>query len=127
MTGPEIVFVYNADGTISGKAKDLVHRIVRPSTYDCQLCAVTFGFAGMKLKWRDFIASLDATVSFLHRDELGDDHSSIFGQALPGAWQRRDGTPWEVLVDSLTMRSCDSLDELIELMQVRLSSGSSPG
>ena len=126
MPGPEIVFVYNADGTISGKAKDFVHKIVRPSTYDCQLCAVTFGFAGMKSKWRQFIATLDATVSFLHRDELGDDHSSIVGQALPGTWQRTDSGPWNVLVDSSTMRSCDSLDELIELMQARLSSGSAP-
>ncbi len=123
MPGPEIVFVYNADGTSSGTAKDFVHKIVRPSTYDCQLCAVTFGFAGMKSKWREFIATLDATVSFLHRDELGDDHLSVVGQALPGAWQRRDGTSWEVLIDSPTMRSCDSLDELIELMRARLSSG----
>ena len=123
MHGPEIVFVYNADGTISGKAKDFVHKIVRPSTYDCQLCAVTFGFAGMKSKWRDFIASIDATVSFVHRDELGDDHSSIVGQALPGAWQRTDDGPWQVLVDSPTLRSCDSLDELIEIMRLRLSLG----
>ena len=123
MPGPEIVFVYNADGTISGKAKDFVHKIVRPSTYDCQLCAVTFGFAGMKSKWRDFIASIDATVSFVHRDELGDDHSSIVGQALPGAWQRTDDGPWQVLVDSPTIRSCDSLDELIEIMRLRLSLG----
>ena len=123
MPGPEIVFVYNADGTISGKAKDFVHKIVRPSTYDCQLCAVTFGFAGMKSKWRDFIASLDATVSFVHRDELGDDLSSIVGQALPGAWQRTDDGPWQVFVDSPTLRSCDSLDELIEIMRLRLSLG----
>ena len=126
MPGTEIIFVYNADGTISRKAKDFVHRIVRPSTYDCQLCAVTFGFSGMKSKWREFIASLDATVSFLHRDELSGDHSSIVGQALPGAWQRTDGGSWNVLVDSPTMRSCDSLDELIELMRTRLSSGAAP-
>ena len=122
MPGREIVFVYNADGTISGKAKDFVHKIVRPSTYDCQLCAVTYGFVGMKAQWRDFLASLDATVSFLHRDELADEHSSIVGQALPGAWHRLDDASWEVLVDSPTMRSCDSLDELIEAMRVRLTS-----
>ena len=122
MRGPEIVFVYNADGTISGRAKDYVHKIVRPSTYDCQLCAVTFGFAGMKAKWRDFIASLDATVSFMHRDELRNDHAGIVGHALPGAWQRTDGRAWQVLIDSPTMRSCDSLDELIEIMRIRLTS-----
>ena len=122
MPGREIVFVYNADGTISGKAKDFVHKIVRPSTYDCQLCAVTYGFVGMKAQWRDFIASLDATVSFLHRDELADDHSTIVGQPLPAAWHRRDDSSWEVLVDSPTMRSCDSLDELIEVMRIRLTS-----
>ena len=126
MSGPEIVFVYNADGPIAGKAKDFVHKIVRPSTYDCRLCAVTYGFTGMKSKWRHFIASLDAAVSFLHRDELGGEHSSIVGQALPGAWQRTDGGSWNVLVDSPTMRSCDSLDELIELMRARLSSGAAP-
>ena len=127
MAGLEIVFVYNADGTISGKAKDLVHKIVRPSTYDCRLCAVTYGFVGMKSKWRYFIASLDATVSFLHRDELDREHSSIAGQALPGVWLRTGGGAWRVLVDSSTMRSCDSLDQLIEIMQFRLPPGAASG
>lgn len=127
MPGPEIVFVYNADGTISGKAKDLVHKIVRPSTYDCRLCAVTYGFAGMKSKWRAFIASLDATVSFLHRDELDCEHSSIAGQALPGVWRRTRGDAWRVLVDSPTMRSCNSLDELIEIIRIRISASAASG
>ena len=126
MPGPEIVFVYNADATITGKAKDFVHKIVRPSTYDCQLCAVTFGFAGMKSRWRDFIASLDASVSFLHRDELFGEYAGIVGQALPGAWQRTDGGAWQVLVDSPTMRSCDALDELIDVMRAHLSSAAPP-
>jgi hypothetical protein len=116
----EIVFVYNADGTPAGKVKDFVHKIVRPSTYQCQLCAVTYGFATMKSEWRSFVDSIDAEVSFLHRDDLGVDHVGIVGAALPGAWRRRDGGPWEVVLDAPTLRSCDTLNDLIGLLRDRL-------
>jgi len=37
------IFVYNADsGPING-LKDYFHKIIKPETYECNLCAVTFG------------------------------------------------------------------------------------
>jgi hypothetical protein len=122
----EIVFVYNADGSVAGKVKDFLHKIVRPSTYDCQLCAVTYGFAGMKSEWRNFVASVDASVAFLHRDELGLDHLGIIGSPFPGAWRRFDGEPWEVLLDAPTLRACERLDDLIGVLQVRLGTAAGP-
>ncbi len=120
MTQREIVFVYNADGTWTGKVKDAVHKIVRPSTYACQLCAVTYGFAGMKRQWRDFVTSLDATVSFLHRDELTDDHASIAGELLPAVWHRNDAGSWQPLITATEMRDFATLHELIDAMSVTL-------
>lgn len=116
----EIVFVYNADGSVAGKVKDFLHKIVRPSTYDCQLCAVTYGFVGMKSEWRNFLASVDASVVFLHRDELGLDHIGIIESPLPGAWRRIDGEPWDVLIDAPTLRACGTLDDLIGVLRDRL-------
>jgi len=65
-----IIFVYNADsGPING-LKDYFHKIIKPETYRCNLCAVTFGNFGMKNSWRKFINSLKNDVKFLHRDEF---------------------------------------------------------
>jgi hypothetical protein len=119
----EIVFVYNADGTIAGKVKDVLHKIIRPDTYPCKLCEITYGIAGMKREWREFVASLGRrgiTVEFLHRDELRSEHASLAGSELPAAWHRAPGDDaWTTTIDAATMRACDSLHDLIGLVRAQ--------
>jgi len=46
-----IIFVYNADsGPING-LKDYFYKIIKPETYECNLCAVTFGNFLVKSIW----------------------------------------------------------------------------
>ena len=61
-----IVFVYNADSGIINSVKDYFQKIVNPSTYSCNLCALTFNNTGMKKEWKGFIEDVDAKVEFLH-------------------------------------------------------------
>lgn len=66
-----LVFVYNADSGVFSELKDYVHKAVSPSTYDCPLCALTYGSTGgMKKEWNTFLKELDFRVEFLHRDEM---------------------------------------------------------
>jgi hypothetical protein len=114
-----VVFIYNADGTIAGKVKDFLHKVLRPETYPCQLCAVTYGYASMKKEWHTFVEGLDADVEFLHRDELRAEHSELIDAELPAAWQRVDGR-WSTLVDVSTMNACADLEQLIGAVRANL-------
>ena len=121
MSQPQVLFVYNADGTIAGKVKDFLHKVLRPDTYPCQLCAITYGYLGMRVEWREFVATLDADVEFLHRDELRAEHAVVACGEMPAAWQSIEGA-WRPLVDAPTMNSCSDLDSLIAVARRNLLS-----
>ena len=117
MSGPPLIFVYNADSGVLNGLKDLWIKTVTPEQYDCQLCAVTYGFGGMKREWRGFVHGLGRGVKFLHRDELAQQFGLI-GVELPAAWVQDGGElkPW---ISAGEMRSCRNLDELMALVTSR--------
>lgn len=47
-----------------------MRKVVSPSTYPCRLCALTYGLATMRPRWRSFVEGLGVLVEFLHRDEF---------------------------------------------------------
>ncbi|MBT8439409.1 MAG: GTPase [Gammaproteobacteria bacterium] len=65
-----LLFVYNADSGKLNALLDSAHKIVSPSTYNCQLCQLTYGLMNEKQAWKDFREQLDEEVLFLHRDEF---------------------------------------------------------
>jgi hypothetical protein len=65
-----LVIVYNAQAGLLAGAMDSVHKIVSPSTYPCQLCAVTYGLAAMKRDWRAFLDGLGMETVFHHRPDF---------------------------------------------------------
>ncbi|PTA69707.1 hypothetical protein [Deinococcus arcticus] len=117
MSRPHLVFVYNADGGVLSGLKDLWHKTVSPHTYDCQLCAVTYGPLGMRREWRTFVQGLGAEVTFLHRDELRARHG-LTGVPLPAAFVEQGGglRPWLGAED---LRAAHTLDDLMALVQAR--------
>ena len=66
----QLIFVYNADSGWFNSLTDAVHKMVSPSTYQCSLCALTYGNVSMKKEWREFIESLPFDVLFLYKDEF---------------------------------------------------------
>ncbi len=38
-----LIFVYNANSDLFSTVTDFAHKILSPSTYQCQLCALTYG------------------------------------------------------------------------------------
>ena len=66
----ELIFVYNADSGILSLLKDAAHKLLRPETYPCSLCALTYGAVSEKRKWRAFRKTDDRNMRFLHKDEF---------------------------------------------------------
>lgn len=65
----KLQFVYNAKTGLFNKLTDFAHKAISPETYNCNLCALTYGTFTMKQEWADYVKSLPVEVEFIYKDE----------------------------------------------------------
>ncbi len=115
-----LVLVYNANAGLLAGVMDSVHKIVSPSTYECQLCAVTYGLTSMKRDWRAFLDELGMELLFHHRP----DFRAAFPQAadwpLPLVAVEQGGQLTE-LVSAADFTAIPDLPSLIRVVKQRLN------
>jgi hypothetical protein len=114
-----LVIVYNANAGIAAGVMDSVHKIVSPSTYPCQLCAVTYGLTSMRRDWRVFLDGLGMELVFHHRPD--------FRQAFPQAadWPLplvavEEGGRLRELVSAADFAGIPDLPSLVQVVSDRL-------
>lgn len=125
----KLIFVYNADsgGFFTG-LKDTLHKTFRKSTYECNLCQVTFGAFGMKKDWKNYVENLDTPVEFfkkdkfkfefLHRDEFKGKYL-VENAKFPSAYIEADNG-LELFISQEEMNVIRSIDELKDLVEEKL-------
>ena len=86
----QLIFVYNAESGLFNAAADLAHKILSPSTYACQLCALTHSPLGMRRQWSEYLESLSIEKKFLHKDEWQQLHPGR-SEALPAVFGLHQG------------------------------------
>ena len=115
----KIIFVYNADSGLFNTVTDIAHKIFSPSTYACQLCALTHSHFSVKEEWQSFLKELSQPLEFLHKDE--------FLQAYPDkkfdypVILQMNEAVLDVLIDANALSQCKSLDELKKLIKESLN------
>ena len=124
----QIIFIYNANSGVVISIKDFFHKAFRKSTYQCNLCAVTFGAFGMKKEWKDFVSDLDVpvefikkdkfTFEFLHKDEFTEKYS-LTDAKFPSAYLKKDSL-LKLFISQDEMNSVETIDELKALVNKRL-------
>jgi transcriptional regulator GlxA family with amidase domain len=113
-----ILFVYNADSGAFTAAKDFLHKIASPASYECRLCGITYGTLGMKSEWREFLEGLGHSVEFLHRDEFREKFPGV-NYRFPAAFIMTDHkiSPW---ISAEEINECNTMDELIEVVSRKI-------
>jgi len=61
----KIIFVYNADAGFMSGVMDSLHKAISPETYECALCALTYGLLTMDKTWRAYLQSLPFNAVFI--------------------------------------------------------------
>jgi hypothetical protein len=115
---PYLVFVYNANRGFFEALKEGVTKFALPSTYTCRLCALTYGRATMRPRWRRFVEGLGVRVEFLHRDEFREPYGESEA-GYPAAYVERGGE-LEPFISSDEMNATETLDDLMETVRERL-------
>ena len=118
-----LIFVYNADSGVLNMVKDWAHKIVHPSTYDCQLCKLTYGNTGMLKKWHKFVSGLSYDTLFLHYDELKKQYPNLKDTPLPCIFvEQSKNNCVKVILDAETINKQQTLDQLIDVCTRTLDS-----
>ena len=66
----KLIFVYNTSSGFLNAVTDLVHKSIKPASYPCDLCRITFDSLTMNKIWKKYIHSLAIPSEFLHKDEF---------------------------------------------------------
>ena len=115
-----LVFVYNADRGFFNMMADISHKVLSPSTYPCNLCALTHGAFSMRKEWRDFLAKIKPPLTFLHKDEfrkefkLEDELPAIYIQDL----RTEELRPF---IDATTLKTLTGLEDLKHMISDKLT------
>ena len=121
----ELILVYNAESGFFNVIKDGLHKIVAPSTYQCNLCALTYGTVRMKDEWKAFIAKLKIPAEFLHRDEflrkLKSHPHTIKNAKFPAVFLDKEGKI-SLLITHAEINECKTLKDLMNLITKKLTS-----
>lgn len=116
----ELIFIYNADSGAINKLIDFTHKIISPSTYNCQLCSITYGSFAMKHQWKHFLEIIPHKKIFLYKNEaqkLG----VVLPKELPSILLKNNKKEIKELVSAADMIQFQSVNELILLLQKRIT------
>jgi len=110
----KLVFVYNADSGLFNTMSDIAHKIFSPSTYNCQLCALTHSYFSAKDEWKAFLNTIDLPMVFLHKDEFLTKYQH-YEIKLPAIFIE-EANELALLINADALNQCNSLDELKTLI-----------
>ena len=106
-----LLFVYNADSGIFNTMSDIAHKMLSPSTYECNLCAITHSYFSVRETWTDFLKTLDVELNFLHRDELTKQYGKQ-DSSLPAIFFINEDNSLDVAIDSVQINQCKTIEDL---------------
>lgn len=66
----ELFFVYNAQKGVANMMIDGLHKVIRPSTYACDLCAITYNAVTKRKEWKLFLNEVKVPVHFYYKNTL---------------------------------------------------------
>ena len=113
----ELIFIYNAKSGLVNEFLDFAHKIVSPSTYNCNLCAISYGNFTMKKKWSDYISSLPVRSTFTYKDKVSEyGYDNI---KLPSIIFQ-DKSKSKVIISSEEINKLKKIDQLINILSDRL-------
>ena len=113
----ELIFIYNTKSGVVNELIDFAHKIVSPETYDCNLCAISYGAFSMKKKWSTYIETLPFKSTFTYKDKFSKNgYSNI---KFPSVFIQSNEKLDEI-ISATEINEIKNLDQLIGLLNQKL-------
>ncbi len=109
------IFVYNAKTGIGNLLLDVAHKVLKPDTYPCSLCELTYGNLGERLEWKKFRQKFPNPLQFFHIDDFEKKFKTTF--EYPVVLKHENGE-LEVFLHKSQMDEMKDVSELINAFTV---------
>jgi hypothetical protein len=118
----KLIFVYNANSGAVSAILGGLHKIVSPSTYDCNLCTITFGNFSEDKIWKEFREESEDEMEFYYKDEFLKQFRSKWlpKYDFPVLLSKEKGE-LELFIDSKELNALEDASQLIEAIKKRQS------
>ena len=117
-----LIFIYNANSGLRNGVMDIAHKLISPATYECSLCGLTHGVFKEHKLWKSFREGSATEMEFLHKDEFEKLYASKFGHKFTfPVILSEEKDELQLLVSTEELNGLGELEELIALLQNRLS------
>lgn len=113
----ELIFVYNANSGLGNKLLDGLHKVIHPSSYECDLCAITYHAVGKRKTWRKFLKESKIPMRFMYRDTFQQEF--LHDIELP-AVLRYENSSFTRILDKKDFENLNDLTEFIVLLRSRV-------
>ncbi|NVK65097.1 MAG: GTPase [Flavobacteriales bacterium] len=112
-----LIFVYNAQNDAFNALVDYAHKLFKPSTYKCELCALTHHNFGERKTWKEFKEHSEVEMEFRYIRQFENEFNLRL--TYPVIVIRRDGQLEEFMTKS-EMSQLNSVEELTKELEKRL-------
>jgi hypothetical protein len=118
----KLIFIYNANAGKHNALFDVAHKILSPTTYNCNLCDITFGLFKENKAWKKYRKASNTPIEFLHKDEYTKMYASKFGYKItfPSVLAETDYA-LEVFINTDELNSLEKVEDLMQLIEKRLN------
>lgn len=99
------------------KSLDLAHKMLSPSTYNCDLCALTHGNFSEKKIWKNFKENSDVGFVFIYKDAFVKKYSNLDKYVFPIILELQDDNDPIILFDAQKLASIGSIEEFIKKLK----------
>jgi len=117
---PRLIFIYNANSGLRNALLDGAHKALRPNTYQCNLCDLTYGVFKERKSWKKFREEEDWSMEFLHKDEFKNQYASKFGHKFEFPIVLISlNDELQVFISANELNELENMDALIDLIKKR--------
>ena len=118
----KVIFVYNAKSWLWSALFDWLHKVTSPSTYQCDLCSLTYWYFSMKKKWKNFLENFPYEVIFYYRDQFISQFPLQKDYSFPAIYVQYDDESLYQIIDKTWFANIATLEDLQNLLQKKLLS-----
>lgn len=106
----DLLFVYNAEKDVLNGVIDYAHKVFKPSTYKCDLCALTHHNLGQRKRWKEFRAKTTANLSFHYISGFEKEFNESYDYPVVLLRRNQENT---VVLNNIELSRIDAIEDLI--------------
>lgn len=114
----ELIFVYNANTDPLSVLVDYAHKMFKPSSYKCELCALTHHNLGERSSWKKFRKRSGVSMEFMYIRAFEEKFNLQYN--YPVILQKEENNVF-LLMGKADLQKIESVEELITQLKTRLS------